>query len=258
LLPIAAALAVPGDEVTAWGRFEDLGVEYLRPLLAKAESLSLDWDVSSWKPALDAIVSAYRVDPALADRRAREFADGNVYGAREAAALAELFFRLGDPGRAHAWTEALVLMAPELPGSQIAAGLGNALVGDVDRADLFFTAAAAASGDAGAVWALAANAYRRMGQSLAAVDAGRRAVGLTAYGWDMRVLLDVGWSQKALGRLEQASATFDALWLRFASEDRASAKKLVQAVSSDPGVSRLDTLLGPIRVELGFPGSTAK
>ena len=252
LLPVSAAHLVP-DASTALSRFRESVGRELSANAHAPESLVSEWNAPEFEASANAILRAYRDDPALADRLAKRFADTSAYGLREAAFLSELFYRLGDSERARDWAEALVAIAPTLPAAMEAAGHGHAAVGNAERAGLFYTAAAAASGDGGATWARAARALHAGGDPLAAVGAGRRAIGLTAQGWDMLLLFEVAVAQRKLGREDQAAKTLDGLWERFPLAERSSAAALATENESGPGSSK--TLLGPIRNQLGFRSS---
>ncbi len=250
LLPVEAA-EMAGPERPTLQRFSD--ALFVDTPASELVPVAIDWGVPSWESSEATIVRAYAREPGLADRLAKRFADGDVYRLTRAAFLCELFFRLGDKERARHWAQVLVNIAPDLPASHEAAGLAHAWLGDVPRADVFFTAAAAASGDAGRQWAHATFAYLRSGQPLAAVAAGRKAIGLTARGWDMHLLLDVSEAQRALHRDTQADAALRALWGRFAPQEVVAAKELVSHYLAGEPEAELRSLLGPIRGKLGFP-----
>ena len=254
LLPEQAA-AMAGPPSTALQRFaQDLTQEFSeRPV--RPETLATDWGMSAWQSDLADIIRGYQDDPALADRRARRFVDESVYSVSKAAFVSELFHRLGDSGRARDWAQELAIAAPGLPAAVEAAGHAHAVSGQPERAGVFYTAAAAASGDGGATWARAARAYRMGGQPLASVAAGRRALGLTAKGWDLLLLFELQISQGTLGRQEQAAKTREALWNRFPDSERSAARNLVAGLPNATGPGRFSSLLGPIRSQLGFAES---
>lgn len=254
LLPEQAA-AMAGPPRTPLERFAEELTQQFSERSARPETLAKDWGVTEWQGDLTDIIRGYQDDPALADRRARRFVDASVYSASKAAFASELFHRLGDPGRARDWAQELAVAAPGLPAAVEAAGHAHAVSGQPERAGVFYTAAAAASGDGGATWARAARAYRMGGQPLAAVAAGRRALGLTAKGWDMLLLFELQISQATLGRQEQAAKTREALWNRFPDAERSAARTLVKGLSNATGPGRFSSLLGPIRSQLGFAES---
>ena len=254
LLPEKAAV-LAGPPRTAFERFADELAREFSGLSARPETLARDWGVPDWQSDLGDIIRGYQDDPALADRLARRFVDASVYAVSKAAFVSELFHRLGDPGRARDWAQELAAAAPGLPAAVEAAGHAHAVSGEPERAGVFYTAAAAASGDGGATWARAARAYRKGGQPLASVAAGRRALGLTAKGWDMLLLYELQISQRTLGRQEQAAKTQEALWNRFPEAERSAARTLVAGLANDTGPGRVSSLLGPIRSQLGFAES---
>ncbi|MCP4446250.1 MAG: hypothetical protein GY811_13035 [Myxococcales bacterium] len=250
---------LPVDAGAAAGKGRDVLVRFAKSLgllvgtrLAAPETITADWGVPEWQPLIAEVVQAYRHDPALADRRAKRFADSSAYGVREAAILCELFYRLGDAKRVREWSQRVVDIAPSLPAAQEAAGLGHALEGNAERAGLFFTAAAAASGDGGETWARALRVYRHAGMSLPALDAGRKALGLTSRGWDMVLLVEVSMVQREMGRRAESEQTLDELWLRFDGAQRGPAQELVNNALNEKSPGQLATALGPIRHSLGF------
>jgi hypothetical protein len=256
LLPVSAANLASGA-TTVLSRFVASSAQEFATGVSAPETLASDWGVPDWKASAGEIIRGYQDDPALADRRARRFADTNAYGAREAAFLCELFHRLGDPGRARDWAEELVERAPMVPAALEAAGHAHAASGQPERAGVFYTASASASGDGGATWARAARALLAGGHPLAAVGAGRRAIGLTAQGWDMLLLFEVAMAQRKIGRDDQSAKTLGGLWTRFPAGERGKARELAVENENGPGSSK--TLLGPIRAQLGFTESfTAK
>jgi hypothetical protein len=176
----------------------------------------------SWQEGLVAIERAYRREPALADRRARLFVDASVYGARRRLLLVELFHQLSAPGRATRWADELVARAPEQPAHQQV--LAEALIaeGQIERANLVATRAAAMSGDPGRVWARLARRARLSAEPLYAVEAGRHALSLTAPGEDQWVLVELARAQRALGRDDDARATASQLRKRWPEERRAA------------------------------------
>lgn len=214
-----------------------------------AATLSVDYQVPDWHDQLEAIRRAHRKDPALAERLARRFVDRPVYGARERAIIVELFFRLGDMKRARVFARDLAALSERMPVFDLVAGLATAAASDVDAAELLFTSAAAASGDPGAYWAIAARSYRGLGAYLPAIAASRKALSLTAGGHDAAILMDLAFSQRALGRERDALATEAVLLERVPAADRPRAEEIM---ALDRKRGRSKTLLGPVRAQLGF------
>jgi tetratricopeptide (TPR) repeat protein len=219
-----------------------------------AAALIRDWTLPRWAAELAVIEEAYRVDPALSDRKARRFVDRVAYGASRRALVAELFYRLQDSSRSKTWALELAELSAELPSAQLAAGLACAVDGEVDRAHQFFTRAAAASGDPGRYWALAARMLRLSGQPLAALGAGKRALSHTAPGRDMMVLLELSRAQSALGRDADAGRTLEALLQRVPESRRVDVLMLVDAAGT--GEPKADAERAPflesLRSELGL------
>ncbi len=184
-----------------------------------ASDLATEWDLGPWKASLDRIILAFAKDPAQSRTLAQDFVDKSVYGAHEMAVVSELFFRMGDVAQAHAWAEKLRKLSPEMPSFVLAAALACAANGDIDRALLLTTSAAAMSGDPGAIWAIAAQGFRRSGQDLGAIIASRKALALTAEGLDTLILYELSLAQSHLGRAGDAKATLSALRSRFLPVD---------------------------------------
>lgn len=216
-----------------------------------AQGLTDDWQLELWKTELVEVEEAYRLDPARADRLARHFVDSDVYGSRRLAALTELFHRLGDTARAKRLGIELASLSRGMPAFSLVAGLACAYDADLGPANQFFITAAAASGDPGRYWAIAARALRRAGHHLPAVAANRRALALTSPGQDLRILLELSLAQAALGRNADAQQSLDELLSRVSQAQHPQARLLVaqwKQGSSDAGPD----LLSVVRVELGL------
>jgi hypothetical protein len=216
-----------------------------------AQALSDAWQLELWVDDLLAIENAYVQDPALADRMSRRFVDADVYGSRRLAALTELFHRLGDSSRAKAWAIELASLSRGMPSFSLAAGLACAFAADLGPANQYFVSAAAASGDPGRYWALAARALRRAGHHLSAIAANRRALALTAEGRDLRILFELNLAQRALGRSKGADTSMAELLSRV-DPDQDEAAKLLISLEEQLPVGQAPDLLSEMRVELGF------
>ncbi|HTE50695.1 MAG TPA: hypothetical protein VK698_07490 [Kofleriaceae bacterium] len=131
---------------------------------------------------LERVTRAYLRDPALADRLAGGFADGEVAVGQRGPLLVDLFARLGDPARALDWAERVLASSPDHAPYLLLAGLAAASAGDAARADVYFVRGAGASGDTGAASLLAARGFLAASLTLPALTAARRAFDLTAPG----------------------------------------------------------------------------
>ena len=127
--------------------------------------------------ALAAIAAAYRRDPAVAERFARELVDASPDAAAAHAALGALYDALGDPGRARASWQAAVDASDE-PAFERGLALAAARGGDGPASAVFATAAAAAWGDPAAVWLDLARELERGGRHVDALAAARSAIEL--------------------------------------------------------------------------------
>jgi len=136
---------------------------------------------------LERIARAYLRSPASAERLAEDFADGAPALGQRGPLIAELFLALGDPARAWHWAEAVSRSSPDHAPYAMLAGAVSVAAGAPDRADVFFTFAAQASGDAGATTVEAARLFLAHGFPLPALAAARRAVQLTAAGQPERL-----------------------------------------------------------------------
>lgn len=218
-----------------------------------SKHLVQSWRLSSWASDLIAVEEAFRVDPARSDRKARAFVDRDVYGARERAVLVELYYRLGDSKRSKVWALELMDLSPGNPAFVLSAGLACAADGDVERAEQYFTSAAAASGDPGRYWALAARTLRFAGHPIAALRAGRRALALTAPGRDLMILLELSRAQSALGRDLDAGRTLETLLQRLPESKRQTALLRIEAggAGAPKDIAQRPAFLESIRWELG-------
>jgi tetratricopeptide (TPR) repeat protein len=151
------------------------------------------------------IAAAYRRDPAIADRLARDLVDRSVDAAAGNASVGALFDALGDPARARAHWQAAVDASPE---PQLLRGLAEstAHTGDGPAALVFGTKAAASSGDPAVVWTAVAAALLDANQLPDSLTASRSALDLA--GPDMLpAALDTAIAaSRALGRTQQADA----------------------------------------------------
>ncbi len=245
--------ALPGD-AAALTLGPDRGIMSLVRALSTGPEvtplgLAADWGVPAWQEELQAIARAHQRDPALATRLAHEFVGRAVYGARERAIVIELLFRLGNREAALAFAIELEQLSRHMPVYSLVAGLASAATGEVDAAELYFTQAAAASGDAGAYWALVARAYRGSGNHLATIAACKKALSLTAPGLDAGILLDLAHAQGALGRAADAKATRAALLKELPAEDHQRVAEILELDSQRKAPS---SLLDPIQAALGF------
>ncbi len=160
---------------------------------------------------LVAVANAYVGDPAVADRLAEELVDGAVSVTRRGPAVASLFAQLGDPVRALDWWEKIADASPEHPAYLLGLADAVAATGDAPRAQIHFIAAAANSGDPGAMSLLAARSLARHGADVEALSACRRALQLTAPGDEQEVLSTIARIDDELGRAAAASAAREAL-----------------------------------------------
>jgi tetratricopeptide (TPR) repeat protein len=155
-------------------------------------------------PPLHAIAAAFRRDPAIADRLAREAVAGAVDAAAMHATLGALFDAIGDPASARAEWQAAVDASPE-PGFLRGLAGAQARQGDADAALITATSAAAASGDPAVVWVAVARSLTETGRHVHALEAAHSAIDLA--GPDaLPAALDVAIAaSQALGRDRQAA-----------------------------------------------------
>jgi hypothetical protein len=154
---------------------------------------------------LRAITAAFRREPAVADRMARDAVAQATDAAAMHATFGALFDGLGDPARARGAWQAAVDASAE---PRFIAGLAEAQArqGDGDAALITATRAAAASGDPAVVWTAVARALRGAGRDVHALEAARSAIDLA--GPDVLAhALDVAIdASRALGRHDQSQA----------------------------------------------------
>lgn len=154
---------------------------------------------------LRAIIAAYRRDPAIADRLAREAAVSAPDAAIIHAATGALFDALGDPARARAAWQAAVDMSAE-PAFLRGLAEAQARHGDGDAALVTATAAAAAHGDPAVVWISVARGLVSVGRYVHALDAARSAIDLAGPD-DWVAAFDVAIAaSEALNRAEQVAS----------------------------------------------------
>jgi hypothetical protein len=152
------------------------------------------------------IARLYLHDPALAERRARDFVDGALLAMERAPAVAELLARLGDPGRAERFWQLAFAEHPAVPWLRYARGRAELAAGHHAAADIHFLRAAAASGDPGATSAAAAVEYLRRGAWLWALACGKRAAELSGRGLRQLPHTVLVEAMRALGRSAGADA----------------------------------------------------
>lgn len=154
--------------------------------------------------ALRAIAAAFRRDPGIADRLARDAVAGATDAAAMHATIGALFDAIGDPARARAEWQAAVDASPEPRFLRGLAG-AQARQGDADAALITATSAAAASGDPVVVWLAIAQSLAGAGRYVHALDAARSAIDLA--GPDaLPAALDAAIAaSRALGRDRQAA-----------------------------------------------------
>ncbi|HEX3763080.1 MAG TPA: hypothetical protein VHW23_30495, partial [Kofleriaceae bacterium] len=193
--PYAAALqavVAPGAPFTADARSE-AAARHAGAVIAGA----------SLEP-LRAIAAAFRHDPAIADRLARDAVAGATDAAAMHAALGALFDAIGDPARARAAWQAAVDASPEPPFLRGLAG-AQARQGDADAALITATSAAAASGDPAVVWIAIAQSLTGAGRHAQALDAARSAIDLAGPDALAPALDAAIAASRALGRDRQAA-----------------------------------------------------
>ena len=169
-------------------------------------------DDAAVRGALADIAGAYAREPAVADRLARALVQRAVSAGRHGPAVAALFAGLGDPARALAWWERVAAESPAHPPYQLALGVAAAAAGDMARARVHVTRAAARSGDAGATSLHAAGHFLRQGQALDAIAEARRALPLIAPSRRGPALALLATAMADLGR-DRDAAAMRAAWL---------------------------------------------
>jgi tetratricopeptide (TPR) repeat protein len=153
--------------------------------------------------ALAPIAAAYRRDPVIADRLARDLVAASVDGAVANATLGALFDVLGDPARARAaWQEAATQSAEPAFQRGLADAIGR--TGEGPAALVIGTQAAAAWGDPAIVWNGVAAALLDAKQPVDALVAVRSALELAGPDDLPRSLDLASEASRALGRIAQA------------------------------------------------------
>jgi hypothetical protein len=151
---------------------------------------------------LEELAAAYRKDPAIADRLARDLVARADDGARGHAVLGAVFEALADPARARVHWQAA---ADGSDDREHLRGLAEAIAraADPDAALVAATTAAAAWGDPAAVWLAVARDLEGTGAHQHALEAARMAIDLA--GWDLLDdALDVAIAaSRSLGRTTQ-------------------------------------------------------
>lgn len=128
-------------------------------------------------PQLDDAVRAYRRDPAVGERLARDFIASSVDTAAAHATIGALFDALGDPARAREHWQAAVEASGE-PSFWRGLAESTARGGDGPAALVFATTAAAAWGDPAVVWGGVARALDERGLYVDALTAAHSAIDL--------------------------------------------------------------------------------
>lgn len=161
-------------------------------------------DGASVDPQLFAIAGAYFYEPALADRKAREYVEGHVYVGRRAPAVAVLFAALGDEARSIYWWERAVDLSPRHSGHLFELACAAARMGDLPRARVHFTATSVDSGDAGAAAARAGRWLIRLGHDLEAIHLAKIALSVTAPAERAALVRSTSAAMERLGRTREA------------------------------------------------------
>jgi hypothetical protein len=156
-------------------------------------------------PRLFDIARAYRRDPSIAERLARERVAGTVDAALAHAELGRMFDALGDPYRARLEWQAAVDSSSE-PAFELGLALAAARAGDAPAAMVFGTKAAAACGDPVSAWTRLARTLEERGLHVDALAVARSAMELAgrmglAHAVDVAIE-----ASRALGREAQARA----------------------------------------------------
>jgi len=199
--------------------------------------------VSRLDGPLTKIALAHARDPALADRLAGQFADGDIRLSGRGGAVASLFRRLGDARRAQNWRGLLVKAHPTSWTHLAAEAVSAAEAGKARFARQRFTSAAAWSGEPGAVRLLAARTFLRVGKPVDALLEARRALRHTAPGEEQPVLRVIIDASLALARLDDAARAAQRWLRRTPAAFRAAARGWLQRTWP-----RLKTrLAGPVR-----------
>lgn len=149
-------------------------------LLANIERSSGEPPAISIDTQLAGVANAYWQEPAVGDRKAREYADGDAYTGGRAASLGYLFTALGDTARARSWWERAVELSPRHNKFLFELAMACAATGDLARARVHLTTVIADSGDAGGTAMHAARLLVDMGHDLEAIHMAKLAISVTA------------------------------------------------------------------------------
>jgi hypothetical protein len=150
------------------------------------------------------VAAGFRRDPALVDRLARAYLDGNPSAGRRGPALVDLLIRLGAGSAAMRWAQVVLDESPRHHAHLFLAAQGAVAAGQVERADALFIDAAAALGDPAASEFAAARFYMQHQHYLAAIGAGRRSLEQSPAGSDRPVLWLLAEATLAAGRFDDA------------------------------------------------------
>jgi len=175
------------------------------PFVAAARYAHARFPGAPDEAALLAIARAFRTEPAVADRLARDLVAAGVDASAGHAAVGALFDALGDPSRARAAWQAAVEGSPE---PLFVRGLAEAAArtGDGSAALIFATQAAAAWGDPAVVWIDVGNVLERTGLHVDALTCARSALELAGPDQLPRALDLAITASRSLGRTAQADA----------------------------------------------------
>ena len=153
-----------------------------------------------------AIVTAYAIDPARADRAARDTVATATDDALGHAIVGTVFDALADPARARAAWHAAVASSPREPLMLRGLAYAVARANDPDAALIFATHAAAASGDPAPVWITVAEILHAHGSHAHALEAARFALDLASADTIARAFDIAIAASEALGRHTQAAS----------------------------------------------------
>jgi hypothetical protein len=191
--------------------------------------------------ALGAIADAYRRDPAVAERRARDLVAEAIDCAAAHAAVGALFDALDDPGRARPEWQAAVDGSPE---PAFVRGLAEAAArgGDGAASRVFATRAAAAWGDPAIVWTAVARALDERALDVDALQAARSALELAGPDTRAAALAVAVAASRGLGRVAQADALAAQLAQLPARDAAADVRTAVAAHAQRPSAATLARL----------------
>jgi hypothetical protein len=146
------------------------------------------------------VAAQWSRSPARADRAIAAQLARDVLPTARALALSALLLGLGDPPRAARVADRALASSPALVEPYLAVARAAIAAADPPRAEIYFTEAAARSGDGGATLAAAARWTLGGGQPLAALALARAALALTPADRRDPILGTVAEAQRALGR----------------------------------------------------------